>query len=187
MVEAPKLPTAKFLSRIGVRYNSPMTQVILVGFVCFCCPGIFNVINGMGGGGLSNATVAKNGNVALYTTFAIFGVFGGGFYNVFGGRLCLLTGGVCYALYTGSLLYYKDHGSKNPAGGEAFVIIASAVLGIGAGILWTAEGVIMMSYPEENMKGRCVGYFWIIFNLGGVIGALIPLGLNFHSASNGRR
>ncbi|KAK9761383.1 hypothetical protein K7432_013759 [Basidiobolus ranarum] len=48
---------------------------------------MFNVINGIGGGGLKNATIAKNGHVALYTTFAIFGVFGGGFYNTPGGGM----------------------------------------------------------------------------------------------------
>ncbi|KAK9687543.1 hypothetical protein K7432_014749 [Basidiobolus ranarum] len=171
------------MNRTGIRFNSPMTQVLLVGFVCFCCPGMFNVINGMGGGGLKNATVAKNGNVALYTTFAIFGVFGGGFYNTLGGGICLLLGGCSYALYTGSLLYYNHH--VDQIGAEIFVITASAILGIGAGILWTAQGVIMMSYPPEEQKGRCVGYFWIIFNLGGVMGAFIPFGLNFHSTASG--
>ncbi|KAK9767536.1 hypothetical protein K7432_002590 [Basidiobolus ranarum] len=162
-----------------------MTQVLLVGFVCFCCPGMFNVISGMGGAGLKNPTLGQNGTVALYTTFAVFGVFGGSIYNVIGGRWCLFAGGITYALYTGSLLFYTKHGKAHQSGGEFFVIFASAILGIGAGVLWTAEGVIMMSYPSEDQKGRCVGYFWIIFNLGGVIGAFIPLGLNFHSTSGG--
>ncbi|ORX99072.1 MFS general substrate transporter [Basidiobolus meristosporus CBS 931.73] len=174
--------------RIGnIRYNSPMTQVLFIGFVCFCCPGMFNCINGMGAGGEENGTTAKNGNVALYTTFAIFGVFGGAFYNLLGVRLCVLLGGGCYALYTGSMLYLKEHsvGTWNSVGSQVFVIVASAILGIGAGILWTAEGVIMMSYPPEDEKGRCVAYFWIIFNLGGVMGAFIPFGLNFHNSGSG--
>ncbi|ORX93087.1 MFS general substrate transporter [Basidiobolus meristosporus CBS 931.73] len=160
-----------------MRYNSPLTQVLLVGLVCFCCPGMFNVINGMGAGGQMDDNTAKNGNVALYACFAVFGCLGGGFYNVLGGRLCMLLGGLSYALYSGSLLNYNVN--KN----AAFVIASSAVLGIGAGILWTTQGVIMMAYPAEDQKGRCVGLFWIIFNLGGVMGAFIPFGLNFHSDS----
>ncbi|KAK9762329.1 hypothetical protein K7432_012046 [Basidiobolus ranarum] len=160
-----------------MRYNSPLAQVLLVGLVCFCCPGMFNVINGMGAGGQMDDNTAKNGNVALYACFAVFGYFGGGFYNILGGRLCLLIGGLSYALYSGSLLNY------NNTGNAAFVIAASAILGIGAGILWTTQGVVMMAYPAENQKGRCVGLFWIIFNLGGVMGAFIPFGLNFHSDS----
>ncbi|ORX90824.1 MFS general substrate transporter [Basidiobolus meristosporus CBS 931.73] len=158
-----------------MRINSPLGQVLLVGFVCFACPGMFNVINGMGAGGQMDDNTAKNGNVALYSCFAVFGCLGGGFYNILGGRLCLCLGGLTYALYSGSLLYYNE--TKKPA----FVIIASAILGVGAGILWTAQGVVMMSYPAEDQKGRCVGLFWILFNLGGVMGAFIPFGLNFHS------
>ena len=33
------------------RYNSPLVQVGLIGLVCFCCPGMFNALSGMGGGG----------------------------------------------------------------------------------------------------------------------------------------
>ena len=41
----------------------------------------------------------------------------------------------------------------------------------------------MMSYPPEHKKGRYISYFWIIFNLGAVIGSLIPLGQNINSIS----
>ncbi|ORX64766.1 MFS general substrate transporter [Basidiobolus meristosporus CBS 931.73] len=178
--------------RIGkFRYNSPMTQVVLIGFVCFCCPGMFNCINGMGAGGQQAGNTATNGNVALYCTFAVFGVFGGAFYNYFGIRSCLLGGGVTYALYTGSLLYVRKTAYKidgviyNTPNAEAFVITTSAILGIGAGILWTAQGVIMMSYPNEADKGKCVAVFWVIFNMGGVMGAWIPFGLDYHNTGGG--
>jgi len=39
----------------------------------------------------------------------------------------------------------------------------------------------MMAYPTEGQKGRFVGVFWTIFNLGGVVGASVTLGQNFHS------
>ncbi|KAK3370891.1 hypothetical protein B0T24DRAFT_627323 [Lasiosphaeria ovina] len=39
----------------------------------------------------------------------------------------------------------------------------------------------MMSYPREHEKGRYISYFWIIFNLGAVIGGLVPLGQNINS------
>lgn len=31
----------------------------------------------------------------------------------------------------------------------------------------------MMAYPPENSKGRYISWFWIIFNLGAVIGSLV--------------
>lgn len=65
------------------------------------------------------------------------------------------------------------------AGG--FVIAAGAILGICAGLLWTAQGSLMLAYPTEGQKGKFIGIFWSIFNLGGVVGASVALGQNFHS------
>jgi len=39
----------------------------------------------------------------------------------------------------------------------------------------------MMSYPTEHEKGRYIGYFWAIFNLGAVVGSAIPIGQNWNS------
>ena len=63
----------------------------------------------------------------------------------------------------------------------AFVIAAGALLGICAGLLWTAQGSLMLAYPTEDQKGKSIGIFWSIFNLGGVVGAAVSLGRNFHS------
>ncbi|GLJ13761.1 hypothetical protein SUGI_0219670 [Cryptomeria japonica] len=156
------------------RYNSPVVQVILIGFVCFCCPGMFNALSGMGGGGQVNPEAANNANTALYTTFAVFGILGGGIYNVLGTRLTLCLGCSTYVLYAGSFLYY------NHSQHQLFAIIAGAVLGIGAGLLWAGQGAIMTSYPTEDKKGRYISMFWSIFNLGGVIGGFIPFISNYH-------
>lgn len=60
----------------GLYYN-PTTQVVLLGFVCFMCPGLFNALNGLGGGGQLNATTSANANSALYASFAFFAFFAG--------------------------------------------------------------------------------------------------------------
>lgn len=52
------------------------------------------------------------------------------------------------------------------------------------GLLWTAQGSLMLAYPTESQKGCYIGVFWTIFNLGGVVGASVSLGQNFHSESN---
>ncbi|XP_039122981.1 UNC93-like protein 1 [Dioscorea cayenensis subsp. rotundata] len=161
----------------GLRLNSPLIQVSLIGVVCFCCPGMFNALSGMGGGGQLDHTAANNANTALYTTFAIFGVLGGGFYNLLGPRLTLLSGCSTFVLYAGSFLYYNHHQH------QLFVIISGAILGIGAGLLWSGQGAIMTSYPPPHRKGTFISIFWSIFNLGGVIGGLIPFILNYHRTS----
>jgi len=140
---------------------------------------MFNALNGIGGAGQLDTTVSANANVALYTTFSIGGFFAGAIVNKLGPAISLLLGGSTYALYSGSLLYY-NHQHR-----QEFPVASGAILGLGAAILWTGQGAIMLSYPTENNKGKYIGLFWIIFNLGGVIGSLIPIALNWNGTNNG--
>ncbi|MCJ1384486.1 hypothetical protein MMC17_007603 [Xylographa soralifera] len=158
-------------------YASPPTQLFIVALVCFLCPGTFNALNGLGGGGQLNATVADNANVAVYSTFSIVGFFAGSLVNRLGIRLTLSFGGLGYFLYTASYLSYNHNANAG------FVTFAGAFLGLCAGLLWSAEGAIMLSYPPEQSKGRYISWFWMIFNLGGVIGSLVPLGQNINSTA----
>ena len=64
---------------------------------------------------------------------------------------------------------------------SGFVIAAGVILGVCAGLLWTAQGSLMLGYPTESQKGRFIAIFWSIFNLGGVVGASVSLGQNFDS------
>lgn len=148
-------------------YASPPVQLLIVSFVCFMCPGMFNAINGMGGGGQLDATANNHANTALYSTFSVVGFFAGTFTNKLGIRTALSFGGIGYSVYVGSFLCYNH--TKN----LGFTTFAGALLGVCAGLLWCAQGAIMMSYPPENAKGRYISWFWMIFNLGAVIGSLV--------------
>ncbi|KAF9445616.1 MFS general substrate transporter [Macrolepiota fuliginosa MF-IS2] len=162
----------------GLYYN-PMTQVVMLGLVCFMCPGLFNALNGLGGGGQLDNTTSANANSALYATFAAGAFFAGSINNKLGPRLTLLLGSAGYSLYIGSFLAINIH----PHVG-AFVIASGAILGLCAGLLWTAQGSLMLSYPTEGQKGLFIGVFWAIFNLGAIVGASVSLGQNFHSKAN---
>jgi MFS family permease len=161
-------PPARF------RFNSPLSQVSLLGLICFCCPGMFNALSGLGGGGQLDHTTADNANTALYACFAVFGVLGGGAHNLLGPRVTLLLGALTYPLYAGSFLYYNHH--KH----QAFPVTAGALLGAGAGFLWAAQGAIMTAYPTPGRRGTYISLFWCLFNLGGVLGGLLPFALNYH-------
>ncbi|KAH7131100.1 major facilitator superfamily domain-containing protein [Dactylonectria macrodidyma] len=159
-------------------YASPKIQLGMVAFVCFMCPGMFNALGGMGGGGKADATLADNMNTALYSAFAVFGFFGGTFVNRLGVKLTLAFGGIGYGLYAISLLV-SVHRKV-----DGFNIFAGVWLGICAAMLWTAQGTIMISYPHEDQKGHYFAWFWGIFNMGAVIGSLIPLGENIDVKAN---
>ncbi|KFX87050.1 hypothetical protein V490_08599 [Pseudogymnoascus sp. VKM F-3557] len=154
----------------------PWTQIVLISVICFCCPGMYNALGGLGGSGQVDPTVAANATVALLSATAATALFiVGPLFSWVGPRVCFLLGGWTYALYSGSLLNFNNH--KN----GSFVIASGAILGIGASMLWVVQGAIMTTYVAESQKGRAIAVFWIIFNLGGGVGSLAAFGLNFHS------
>ncbi|KAG5339734.1 hypothetical protein C0989_003922 [Termitomyces sp. Mn162] len=140
------------------------------------CPGLFNALNGLGAGGQVDSTTSANANSTVYATFAVGAFFAGSVTNKIGAKRALLLGSTGYALYIGSFLVVNIHPK---AGG--FIIAAGAYLGFCAGLLWTAQGSLMLAYPTESQKGLFIGVFWAIFNLGAVVGASVSLGENFHS------
>ncbi|KAI1102030.1 MFS general substrate transporter [Jackrogersella minutella] len=156
-------------------YASPKIQLLMVALVCFLCPGMYNALGGLGGGGQIDGTVQDHASTALYSVFAVVAFFSGSFANKLGVKITLAIGGLGYCIYSASFLCYNH--TKN----VGFVIFAGAFLGLCAGLLWTAQGAIMMSYPPEQSKGRYISWFWIIFNFGAVIGSLIPLGQNINN------
>lgn len=158
-------------------YASPQIQLFMVAFVCFLCPGMFNALGGIGGGGQLSQTANDDANTTLYSVFAFVGFFSGAIANRLGVRVALSFGGLGYCIYAASFLSYSHNQNLG------FVIFAGALLGICAGLLWTGQGTIMMSYPPERAKGRYIAWFWIIFNTGAVIGSLISLGQNAHKTS----
>ena len=115
-------------------------------------------------------------------------------HNVLGPRLCLVLGTWGYSLYIASFLYVPRRSyplrylptilnsatNIHPGAGD-FVVVAGAILGVCASLVWTAQGSLMMAYPTEAQKGTFIGYFWAIFNLGGVVGSAVAFGLNFNS------
>lgn len=92
-----------------------------------------------------------------------------------GPRLTLSIGTMGYALYIGGLWAYQLHGTR------WFLILAGAILGFTASLLWAAQGAIMMAYPLEKDKGRSFTLFWSIFQMGTIVGSSITLGIEAHS------
>ncbi|KAI8051048.1 major facilitator superfamily domain-containing protein, partial [Gilbertella persicaria] len=163
------------------KINTPLVQVVFLGLVCLCCPGMFNALSGLGAGGSlsSNIGLVDSANGALYACFAIVGFFAGTFTNTVGVKYTLTIGSIGYAIYSAAMWVYDR---KQVSG---FVIAAGAILGCCAGLFWSAQGAIMMSYPEEKNKGKYVAIFWALFNFGGILGSVIALCLNLENQEHG--
>uniref|UniRef100_A0A093VRI7 UNC93-like protein n=1 Tax=Talaromyces marneffei PM1 TaxID=1077442 RepID=A0A093VRI7_TALMA len=131
-------------------YASPAVQLGLVAFVCFLCPGMFNSLGGL-----------VEVNIALYSTFAVVGFLAGTIVNRLGVRYSIGFGGLGYSIYAGSLLASVH---EDVPGFNIFAGASSVFAPVSCG-------------PP---RGRYWGWFWAIFNIGGCIGSLIPLGQNIN-------
>ncbi|KAI7894819.1 major facilitator superfamily domain-containing protein [Mucor mucedo] len=163
------------------RLNTPLIQVVFLGIVSLCGPGMFNALSGLGAGGSMSANIGliDSANGALYGCFSIVGFFAGTFTNTVGVKYTLTIGSVGYAIYAAAMWVYDR---KQVSG---FVVAAGAILGCLASLFWSAQGSIMMSYPEEKNKGKYVAIFWALFNFGGILGSVIALGLNLENEAGG--
>jgi len=142
--------------------------------------GMFNALTSMGGTGISDSHVANIATALVYIFFCISAFFAGGIVNYYGVKPVLFVGAIFYCIYCISLAVWAD-GHEWPW----FVCLTGATLGGGAGLLHAAKGVVIMAYPDKDHKGAFISIFWGIFNLGGVIGAIITLATNYsESAAN---
>jgi hypothetical protein len=94
--------------------------------------------------GQLDATANDLANTALYSTFAVVGFFSGTFANVLGLRLTLGLGGLGYCVYVASFLSYSH--TRN----RGFTIFAGALLGVCAGLLWTAQGTTSTEFRDAS-------------------------------------
>ncbi|KAH0478046.1 MAG: hypothetical protein KVP17_003069 [Porospora cf. gigantea B] len=152
-------------------FRHAKNQVTVVALLAFCGPGMFNALSGLGAAGSNDPAVAAIMNSLLYGFFTVIGYFSGAFFNVFGPRVLFLVGGLSYAVYA-LAAFYSDHGYW-------VGVLGGIVLGIGAGLFWTAQSAIMMAYSTPNEIGRFISVFWVVFNFGGVFGGLLTMALNW--------
>lgn len=158
--------------------RSALTQTVLLGLAFFFLPGGYNAINSMAGG-VGHKDIIAHGNTILNVLFAIVSLFAPVMINVAGPRVSLFIGALGYPLYIVALLFA---GKKNSIDAN-WILVASAVLGICAALLWTAQGALIMAYPTKESKGTFFSYFWILFNAGGVANSLFIFASNLHSST----
>jgi MFS family permease len=161
-----------------LRWNSVLTQVALVGLVCFCEPGLYNAITSMAGG-INNPELVATSNMIVYLSFALSSLLAPALINAIGARWALTFGTFGYWIYVGSLFYYQ----RGTMGAWA-VNAAAVAIGSCAGPLWTAQNALCLSYPPLERKGQYFSVFWIVFNFGGVVGGAISLGTNWSSTAS---
>jgi len=126
---------------------------------------------------LYGEALASDMEFVLYAVFTVSCFAAPAVVNVLGPRRSLLLGVLGYAaLVLASLLLATVGGpGATPAvvtACRAGVVGGGALLGLGAAVLWTAQGRLMLEWSDGTDQGALFSIFWGLFNTAAVAGGL---------------
>ncbi|KAG7086164.1 hypothetical protein E1B28_002126 [Marasmius oreades] len=160
-------------------FRSTIFQVIVVGMVFFCAPGMYNALSSLGAGGLATPWYANATAAAGYVFMAFFALIGGIIVSKIGPRLALFISSTGDVIYGGSLYLNSKNGT------QWFMMLGSIWSGATDGLMYSVEGAIITGYPEPDVKGRMLGLWVFMRSIAPCIGGAIILGLNSETDSSG--
>ncbi|KAF4126399.1 Ion channel regulatory protein UNC-93 [Geosmithia morbida] len=170
----------KPVSRLTRWFRSPLFNVIIVGFISFTQPGIWNALNSTGAGGQQEPYLVNGANSL---TFGIM-VFGCSIFSMVANKIginkVLIIGTLGYAPYSAALYVNNRYGT------EWFVLFGGATCGIAASALWASEGAIALGYGDVRNRGKYTGIWLGLRELGQLLGSSIQLSLNVKDGNRGK-
>lgn len=104
----------------------------------------------------------------------------GGIANKISAKWTLVLGAAFYTPYAAGLY------CNNRYGNQWFMILGAALCGVGASLLWASEAAIAVGYPQEAKRGKYVGVWMSVRQLGPLIGGAVSLALNVGTAHRGK-
>ncbi|GAB7335913.1 hypothetical protein MBLNU13_g08164t1 [Cladosporium sp. NU13] len=168
------------LGRFSTLYRSTLFQIVLVGLVAFCEPGIWTALNNLGAGGNAKPYLNNAANALTYGLMSVGCFLAGGVSNKLTAKWTLFIGAAFYTPYAAGLY------CNNRYGNEWFLLLGAALCGIGASLLWASEAAIAVGYPEAEKRGRYVGIWMGIRQMGPLVGGAISLALNIKTSEKGK-
>lgn len=88
----------------------------------------------------------------IYTVFSLANFIAPPICNLFGPRVAMFIGGICYCVFIGSIIYPF----------VATLYIASVIVGVGAALIWTGQGNYLTLNSTSETMGRNSGIFWAL-------------------------
>ena len=133
--------------------------------------------------------MASSSISAVYLTLTITSLVTPSIINKYGCRLCLFIGVLGYASLVLTSLIYFIYGGEDVIWSKRLVVFGGATLGIGASLLWTAQGRLILQYSEreeelirtttnrtngsQTKTGKLMGIFWAIFQCSSLVGGIV--------------
>lgn len=169
---------------ISPPFSSSKGNVALLGFIFMLCFTSFSVIQ-VYAGKFFGESVGADATCAVYLAFTVGCFFSPSTVTSFGPRTSLAIGILGYVAFVLAGLMVLLHANAwSSAGRESALVTGGMCCGLGASVLWVAQGQLQLRYSSEGNRGRYFGIFWGLFNGGHVIGGAITL-LAFTAASSG--
>eukprot|EP01052_Picozoa_sp_SAG31_P002526 SAG31_NODE_90_length_26410_cov_175.663981_3_plen_385_part_00 len=153
------LAPAKKLTTCGVDRNLANVVTMAIGFLFLFTAFQTTQI-------LASALLGNLGTISvtvLYIFFVTAGFFAPAFCRFLGTVGGLVFGGLTYCLFMASLVYIS----------VPVVLICSAIIGFGASVLWTSQGMMISQCTNDSNKSSYFALFWGIFNLCVIPGCLV--------------
>jgi len=99
----------------------------------------------------------------VYAVFALSNFFSSAIVKLFGHKAAMFVSALAYLLYIVMYLYPTP----------LFMYTSSAILGIGAAVIWTAQGNFLhLQSSDEDSMSKNTGIFWCMFQCSLLIGTL---------------
>ncbi|EPS96992.1 hypothetical protein FOMPIDRAFT_130664 [Fomitopsis schrenkii] len=153
-------------------YRSTTYNAVVLGLCNLFAPGIWIAMNSLGGGGAQKPYLVNASNALSFCLMVITCCLSSTVVRAMGIKWTVIVGTIGYVPYAGGLY------ANNVFGTQWLVLFGAALCGLSAGLFWTSEAAIALTYPEPYNQGRFLG-LWLTFRVvGQIIGGAINLGIN---------
>ena len=163
-------PRIQSLPTMGACLRSPKAQVTIMGVVFLLIFTAYITIQAFAAK-LYGSELGSNMELTLYAVFTAACFAAPAITNVCGPRLTLFCGSLGYAALVLTSLILALFGTHPWT--EALVIFGGGCCGLGAALLWTAQGRMMMEWSNGSDQGEIFAIFWALFNLSAVFGGAL--------------
>jgi len=88
----------------------------------------------------------------IYGVFTFANFIAAPIVGVLKARWSIVFGAACYAIFLAGFLFVN----------EVYILVSSGVLGLGAAVIWTAQGKYLSLNSNEETAGKHSGIFWAV-------------------------